>query len=114
MILNANTSIAVKNSYDRYDIEFFSLFELSKVNETFTFLKIKVQNNKEILIKISCPLCGNYHYYRYTINEFLKRKLSIGGCEVLGVPLFYIGDKDEVSKKVNKHNGIGKRICATI
>lgn len=114
MILNANMSIAVKNFYDQYDIEVFSLFELNRVNETFTSLTVKVQNNKEVVLKISCPVCGNYHYYRYAIGEFVKRKLIVGGCEVLGVPLFYIGYEHEVIKKANRHNSINKRICATI
>lgn len=114
MIFNAYMSIAVKNFYDQYDIGFISLFELDKVNESFTSLKVKLENNKEILLKISCPICGNYHYYRYSINEFMKKKLIFGGCEVLGVPLFYIGNEDEVRKKVNKYNSINKKVYAMI
>lgn len=114
MIFNAYISIAVKNFYDQYDVGSFSLFELNRVNESFTSLRVKLQNNKEILLRVSCPVCGNSHYYRYSINEFMKKKLTVGGCEVLGIPLFYIGNEDEVRKKVSKHNGINKKVYAMI
>ena len=114
MLLNTDMSIAVKNFYGNYDINKFSLFETKKINESFTSLKVKCQNNKEIILKVNCPLCGNCHHYRYGINEFIKRKLIIGGCEALGSPLFYIGNHDKVSAKVNQFKNINKKIYAMI
>lgn len=114
MLLNTDTSIALKNLYGYYDINGFSLFEINKINESFTSLKVKVQNNREIILKVKCPTCGNYHHYRYSINEFIKRKLIVGGCEALGEPLFYIGNYDKVNQKVNQFKNINKRIYAMI
>lgn len=114
MLLNTDMSIAVKNFHGNYDINKFSLFETKKINESFTSLKVKCQNNKEIILKVKCPLCGNCHNYRYGINEFIKRKLIMGGCEALGLPLFYIGNHDKVNAKVNQFKNINKKIYAMI
>jgi hypothetical protein len=114
MLFNTDMSIALKNFYGHYDINRFSLFETNKINENFTSLKVKVQNNREIILKVKCPLCGNYHCYRYSINEFVKRKLIIGGCEALGEPLFYIGNYDKVNEKVNQFKSTNKKMYAMI
>ena len=114
MIFNTDMSIALKNFYGQYDLKNFSLFEINKINESFTSLKVKIQNNEEIILKIKCPLCGNYHQYKYSVNEFARRKIIIGGCEVLGLPLFYIGNHYKVKQKISRIDGINKEVCAMI
>jgi len=114
MLLNTDVSIALKNFYGDYDINRFSLFETNRINENFISLKVKVQNNREIILMVKCPICGKEHYYKYSVNEFVRRKLIIGGCEALGEPLFYIGKYDKVSEKISQFRNINSRIYAMI
>lgn len=114
MLLNVDVSIALKNFYGYYDINRFSLFETDRINENFTSLKVKVQNNREIILKVKCPVCGKYHYYRYSVNEFVRRKLVIGGCEVFGEPLFYIGKYDKVNQKISQFKNLNSKLYAMI
>lgn len=112
MLFKTDISIALKNFQGRYDFKKFSLFETTKINESFTSLQVSVINNKMVVIKVKCALCGNNHYYRYNISEFVKKNLIVGGCEVLGFPLFYIGNYDKVRRKVVKHNETNKKMYA--
>jgi len=114
LLCNTGISIAFKNSCDQYEIEQFSLFEVEKVNRRFTSMKVKINRNKEIQFKVKCPLCGEEHHYGYSIGEFIKRDMIIGGCEVLGVPLFYIGDGDKVGKRIKRYREISEELYAMI
>ena len=114
MLYNINICIAFKNLIGEYDLEQFSLFELEKTNRRFTSLQVKINRNKELLFKVKCPLCGEYHYYNYNVSEFFKRDMTIGGCETLGVPLFYIGHRNKVENKINKHKETSKKLYAMI
>lgn len=114
MLLNTDVSIALKSFYGDYDINIFSLFETNRINENFTSLKVKVQNNRQIILKVKCDLCGKDHYYKYSVNEFIRRKLIVGGCEVLGEPLFYIGNYDKVNQKITQFKNVNRDIYAMI
>lgn len=111
MLLDMDISIALKNFYGSYDVKSFSLFKASKINENFPSLKVKAIN-KGINIEVNCSICGNYHYYRYSFNEFIKKDLIVGGCEVLGVPLFYIGSYIEVKQIIDRYNNVNKDLYA--
>lgn len=113
MLFNTDISIALKNFQGFYDIETFSVFEINKINKNFTSLEIK-NYNKAIFFKVKCPHCGKHHNYKYSINEFIKKELIIGGCEVLGLPLFYMGDYNRVNKRVSRYNNINKQLYAMI
>lgn len=114
LLLNSNRYIAFKNYFGQYEIKEFSLFRLEKVYEGFTHLKINIIKNKEILISMKCPICDEIHTYNYNIDELLKRELLVGGCEIMGTPLFYIGSKKNVEEYVLKYNEINKKIYAMI
>ncbi|KZL90069.1 hypothetical protein [Clostridium magnum] len=114
MLLNTDISIALKNFYGYYSVNRFSLFETNRINKDFTSLEVKVQNNREVIIKVKCPVCGKDHYYRYSVNEFVRRKLIVGGCEVLGEPLFYIGKYDKVNQKINQLKNVNRKLYAMI
>lgn len=113
MLFNTDISIALKNFEGFYDLETFSIFETNKISENFTSLEIK-NCNKIISFKVRCPHCGKYHNYKYSINEFIKKELIVGGCEILGLPLFYMGNYNKVNKKVSRHNNINKQLYAMI
>ena len=114
LLCNTDVSIAFKNVCGQYDIEQFSLFEVEKINRRFTSLEVKINRNKEIHFKVKCPLCGEYHHYNYNIGEFVKRDMIIGGCEALGVPLYYIGEKENVEKRIKRYREISEELYAMI
>lgn len=114
MLLNSNRYIAFKNYFGQYEIKKFSLFQLEKVCEEFANFKICFMKNKEILINVKCPICNEIHNYSYSIDELFKRELLVGGCEIMGTPLFYIGNKKNVEEHALKYNEINKKIYAMI
>lgn len=104
MLINSKISIALKNAYDQYEIKEISIFEMEKLKMAFPCIQINSIGHKQIIFTIKCPLCGEVHYFKYNINEFLKREVIIGGCETLGIPLFYIGNESKVNERINKVN----------
>lgn len=114
MFLDKNMSMALKNSWGQYKIEDFTMFRVEELNEKFSRLDIKLNRNGELKLKIKCPICGEHHYYSYSISELVKRDVIIGGCEVIGCPLFYIGNKDNVEGHINRFNEIKKQVYAMI
>ncbi|MDP4143460.1 MAG: hypothetical protein Q8936_03110 [Bacillota bacterium] len=114
MLFNTSVAIALKNSVGQYGIRQITLFQLEKINTLFDNFQAKVVKNKDIVFKVKCPLCGQYHYYRYNFYDLMKREMVIGGCENLGVPVFFIGKEDKVIEKVNKYIEVNKKICAML
>jgi hypothetical protein len=113
MLLNTDISIALKNYSGCYDLKRFSIFEINQINKSFTSLEVKIYG-KTISFEFKCSLCGKYHYYKYGINELIKKEIIVGGCEVLGLPLFYLGNYDKVKTIVNKHNNTNKQVYAML
>ena len=114
MIFNTKLTIAIKNSLGQYDINEFTLFQIEKLNKITRGINIINRKKREINLQVKCPICGEYHNYSYNVSEFLKRYMIIGGCESLGLPIFYIGEKDNIRKTVNKYNYISKKLYAMI
>jgi hypothetical protein len=114
MILETCKTIALKNNEGGYDIKNISVFEANDFNVFFSLTHSRNNNSKNIIIRVRCPLCGSYHTYNYKTTDFIKRELIVGGCELIGMPLFYIGNKLKVEQRVNKYNKIEKKICAYI
>lgn len=114
MLLNTDISFALKNTLGEYDIKDISIFELENLNKKFSGFKISLNRNKEVNIRIKCPLCGEEHNYFYSINDILNREMIIGGCEVLGMPLFYMGNKFKVLQRISKFNEINRNRWAMI
>ena len=113
MLLNTNISIAYKNYNGNYNVLDMSIFQIDRINIKFTSICME-RFDKEIALSIKCPVCGKYHYYRYSINEFFQKSIIAGGCESLGIPLFFIGNSIKVNNKVRKYNDIDKSIYAMI
>lgn len=106
--------IAFKDIKAQYEIEKFSLFQMGKVNKIFPSCEVKINNGKEMIVKIDCPLCGEQHYYKYNLFELLKREMVIGGCEIIGSPVFFIGGKEKIEERVNKYREINKELFEII
>jgi hypothetical protein len=114
VLINSQISIAIKNAYDKYEIKEISIFEIEKVKKYFSCVQIKTKGHREFSFTIKCPLCSEIHSYKYNINEFLKREVVIGGCETLGIPLFYIGNESKVHERIDKVNDQKSDIIAMI
>ena len=114
LLLNTEVSFALKNTSGQYEIKEFSLFEMDKVKKDFPSIEMYLNKNKEFSFGLRCPLCGEHHRYSYNLNEFLKRDMVIGGCESLGMPLFFIGNQRKVHQRIKGINEASRKICATI
>ena len=99
MIFDTNIAMALKNSNGQYKVEELTIFEIESMNTKFPSLNVELHKGNEILIKVKCSLCGEYHFYHYNINELLKRNMVIGGCEQLALPIFFIGKNRKSYRK---------------
>lgn len=114
LLLDTNVAMALKDSNGQYKVEELTIFEIESMKSKFPCLYVKLQKGNEILIKVKCSICSEYHSYHYNINELLKTNMVIGGCEQLALPIFFIGKNEEVIKKVNEHRQTIEKIYAMI
>ncbi|AYF54160.1 hypothetical protein Z959_06300 [Clostridium novyi B str. ATCC 27606] len=114
MIIDTEVSIALKNSVGQYDMKRISIFKINKVTEIFKYIYLASVSKKEIQFKIKCSICGEYHYYSYDVMSFLRGSMTIGGCENLGYPIFFIGQKEKVEDKINKYREVNENIYVMI
>lgn len=108
MIYDTKLSLAVKNEFGQYEIREFTLFDMYNINSIFKNLEFRSNKNREIKFKIKCPICNNYHYYSFKIKNFYNIGMMIGGCEILGLPLFFLGERKKVNERINKYKVISK------
>lgn len=112
MIIDTVVSIAFKNCVDKYDIKRFSIFNINDISMHFETIQVKRNNDNEFEFKVKCPICGEEHYYNYKIDNLIKETMVIGGCEKIGVPIFFIGKREKVEEKINKYEEVNKKIYA--
>ncbi|WP_027623655.1 hypothetical protein [Clostridium lundense] len=114
MLLDSKISIAIKNESGKYIIRSTCFFKLKELNKEITSLNsIKIFNG-EILFNIRCPLCGEIHCYKYSLKELVLRDILIGGCDEIGIPIFYIGNYEKIKRKILNYDNINKDIYAMI
>lgn len=114
MLLDSNISIAIKDESGKYIIKNTCFFKLKELNKEITSLNsIKIFNG-EILFNICCPLCGESHCYTYSLKELISRDILIGGCDEIGIPVFYIGNYEKIRKRILNYDNINKDIYAMI
>jgi hypothetical protein len=114
MLCNTNLSLALKNQLGKYEMLNFTIFQIKILEKQFENLNVNLINNSEISIKLKCPFCSKYHYYKFKINDFRNTKMFIGGCENLGLTIFFIGDFKKVSETIKRHNEIDNMVYAMI
>lgn len=105
MLFDDKVCVAFKNFDGQYIVNDFSVFELNNINQDFTWVKFKM-DSKNISISVQCPICGEKHIYKYTISDFVKRQVIIGGCENFAIPVFYIGNDKKVRRHVDRYNEV--------
>ena len=103
MVIDTNYAIAFRSIYGNFDFNEATLFNLERDNEGVSNLRINTRN-KEITIFIKCPICCKHHNYRYNLSEIINNTLIIGGCEEVGIPVFYLGNSSKVRQRISKYN----------
>ncbi|WP_102401459.1 hypothetical protein [Haloimpatiens massiliensis] len=109
MLLNTNIIIAIKDKHSKYVVEKTNIFGIKQISNKITPFKISIKN-KELILKVNCPLCNRIHGYKYKVNSLVNREMLIGGCETLNTPLFFIGEENSVMKKINKYEQVNGQI----
>ena len=114
MLISTDITIAFRDIYGDFGMSDITLFEIIKMNEIVDGVKVSMNKNREITLKLKCPLCGKQHDYKYSSLEVINRKLLIGGCEELGIPIFYMGRSYKVKERINRYKQINNEILAMI
>lgn len=114
MLINSEFIIAVKDNYGQYYLKDFSIFNIQFLNNCFTTFNFALNKKKKITIKAKCPICDGTHYYKYSISDILNGNVLVGGCESFGIPLFYIGNYEDVINIVKRYNVMNKSLLAMI
>ena len=114
MLIDTSISIALRSTCGSYDIKEFSIFELMNLKEITESFKINISKNKDVILNIKCPLCGEYHNYQYSSLELINREVIIAGCEGLGIPILFIGKSFKIEGRINKYKEINTKILALI
>lgn len=114
MVIDSVISVAFKNYIGQYDLKKLSIFEITSMSKYFELVNGVCTNNKEIEVKVKCPICGECHCYIYGISELIKGTMVIGGCEKVGSPIFFIGKTEKVEEKINKYIEVNKKIYAML
>lgn len=114
MVIDTEISVVLKNYFGEYNVKRISIFDIDNIPKHFKNIKINRCNDIEIEFTVKCPLCDEIHSYIYNIYRFTKGNMCIGGCEKLGIPIFFIGSKEKVEEKINKYKEVIKKIHVMI
>ncbi|WP_055669377.1 hypothetical protein [Desnuesiella massiliensis] len=114
MILSFDIAIAIKNDYGSYNIIESSLFQLDSLFMNSTIVTFKKQKNRDILLKLICPLCGERHSYVCNFQEMINRNIIILGCKKLGTPVIYLGRTEIICDRIQKYHRIHSGVCAIL
>lgn len=112
MIFNSLITIALKDELGMYNIKNTDIFKLKKINKSLNNLEIEFKN-KEVSIKFKCPACGKHHHFKYHVSDMFNQEVIICGCNTLGIPVLFMGNKEKVSNITGKYNEISKKLCCT-
>ncbi|HCW04010.1 MAG TPA: hypothetical protein DGK91_05415 [Clostridium sp.] len=114
MLYNFDFRIAVKdkkNCYKTYDV---SIFKLKSISDYLPNINTITTRSRKIYVKYKCPICGEEHENNYSIKDLLRKQLIVGGCELTGSPVYFIGKPIKVSKYISKYNEINSKVYAML
>ncbi len=114
MLYNTELKIAVKDIDNRYNSVDISIFELDSSRKHLPNFQSKIIKAKEIRVKVKCPICGECHESKYGLSDLIKKQMLIGGCEITGTPIYFVGTPLKVNKYINKYNEINNKIYAML
>lgn len=106
MIINASVGIAFKEKNGEYFKVKKSLFELCGLIQEDHSSYLISRKNKDIIFKINCPICGEKHQYTYRMQDIISKELLVGGCEITGMPVFYIGKEEKLKNIIHKQKEV--------
>lgn len=113
MLIESNKCFAIKDESGKYSLKEISLFTFKDLKNTIASLEDINIIDKELILHVKCPMCGEIHVYSYSIKDLLVYNgLIVGGCELLNNPIFYIGNYGKVERRITTYNEINKNIYA--
>ncbi|CDI48353.1 hypothetical protein [Clostridium tetani] len=113
MLIESNKCFAIKDESGKYLLKEVSLFKFKELMSTITSIQDIKIINKELVLHVECPICGDIHIYTYSIKDLLVYNgLIVGGCELLNNPIFYIGSYEKVTRRITTYNEINKNMYA--
>ncbi len=110
MLINTDIYFALKDVDGHYIKMHNTVFKLNNLYQEYSLIEIKMQGKRRIVFKIKCPICDEYHYYIYKINDIINKDVIIMGCEKIGCPVMYMGKKEQVLSIIKKQEQIFKDI----
>jgi hypothetical protein len=110
LVYNTDICIAYKDRLGIYKFDNATIFNLYKSYPLGSFER----NGKNLRIVMKCPICDEEHVFEYHINDLLKRKMTIGGCELVNKPIFVFGSPAMVLSFIKRNNEINKMIYAML
>lgn len=114
MLYNFDIRIAVKDSRNCYKSYDLSIFKLKSISDYLPSVNAKINRSKKIYVRYNCPICGEEHECNYNIKDLLRKQLIIGGCDITGSPVYFIGNPIKVSKYISKYNEINNKVYAML
>lgn len=114
LVYNTELSVAIRyDNGDYYKVD-TSIFELAGIINYMDSLSISINKYREMTIQVKCPVCGDVHSHTYSIADVLKRKMSIFGCELTGLPICIVGKSDKVTRFIDKQKEINEKLYAML
>ncbi|WP_163192869.1 hypothetical protein [Clostridium thermarum] len=114
MLYNTELKIAVKDTESRYNMIDTSIFEIESTSKHLPNFQSKITKAKDVYVKVKCPICGEYHEAKYKISDLLKKQLVVGGCELTGSPIFFVGKPMRINKYISKYNEVNSKLYAML
>lgn len=114
MIFNTEIAIAFKDEQGRYIKFNGTVFGLSGLIKRYHAAKIIFYRKKQIAFSVKCPICEEVHNYVYEIRDIVDKELIVGGCEKIGIPIFYIGKENGISDIIKKQHEVISDIQFTL
>lgn len=110
-LLDTNLLFAVRcancGKITLHNVSIFKLLQQEKTELccecSFTEASVTLKNNRCIHLDIPCLACEVKHTYKYSINNLLKRKVTVICCSDTELELCFLGKTEDVKYTVYKY-----------